>query len=244
MRGPRVTLIDNAERLTTLAQDAGTVEAALHEVLDRLLAIRPTIDYGIVKASWWQHVPEPERVAVRMASERAAATVRPLETESDQVLAAYGRGDATIDRGALAALLRAFREYRTALQQAQDEVLRTWNEACWPPEEEDKLEIHALVPETAPAAREILALMRDLARAIEDARALDDEALRRLAERRESAEADTAMLRQRPVPPPVLDFFRQVRELETLPLSEVAGEVFAWLEEYDATRLFVISRPA
>ena len=84
-----------------------------------------------------------------MASERAAAAVGPLATESDQVLAAYGRGDATIDRGALAALLRAFRDYRTALQHAQDEVLRAWSEVLWPLDEQDELEIHALVPETA-----------------------------------------------------------------------------------------------
>lgn len=244
-----VTLIDNAERLTTLAEeanaaaDAGSVEAALREVLDRLLAVQETLDYGIVKAGWWQHVPEPDRAAVHLASERAAAAVRPLETESDQVLAAYGRGDATIDRGALAALLRAFREYRTALQHAQDELLRAWSEVLWPLDEQDKLEIHALVPETAGAAREILTLMRDLARAIEDTQALDDESLRRLSERREVAEADIATLRQRAVPPSVLDFFRQVREREAFPLSEVAAEVFAWLEEYDATRLFVISRP-
>ena len=56
MWGAGVTLIDSAERLTTLADeanaaaDAGSVEAALREVLDRLLAVRPTVDYGIVEA--------------------------------------------------------------------------------------------------------------------------------------------------------------------------------------------------
>ena len=188
-----MTLVDDAERLTTLAEeanaaaDAGSVEAALREVLDRLVAVRPTIAYGIVEPRWWQHVPEPERAGVRAASERAAAAAGPLRTESDQVLAAYGRGDATMDRGALGALLRAFREYGAALRQAQDEVLRTWSERLWPPDQHPELEVHALVPETAAAAREILTVTTEMDGAIDDARILDGEALGKLFDRCEAA---------------------------------------------------------
>src|SRR4051794_37428195 len=120
-----MTLIDAAERLTTLAEeagaaaDAGSLEAALRMVLDRLNSLHSTISYGIVEPRWWQHLQEAERRAIRSAAERATAAVAPLKAENDQVLAAYGRGDATVERGALGALLRAFRDYASVLRQAQ-----------------------------------------------------------------------------------------------------------------------------
>jgi hypothetical protein len=243
-----MTLVDDAERLTTLAEQAdaaaegGSIEAALSEVLDRLLFARRTVVYGVVELRWWQYVPEPERRAVHGAAERAAAAAGPMHTESDQVLAAYGRGDTTIDRGALGALLRAFREYGTALRQAQDEVLRAWSEQLWSLDKRPELEVHALVPETAAAAREILAVTKEMADAINDVRTLDGEALGQLFDRSEAAAARAATLRQLPVPSSVLDFFTRMAEHRVMPLSDVAAEVFAWLGEHDATRLFVVSR--
>ena len=243
-----MTLIDEAERLTTLAEeanaaaDAGSVEAALREVLDRLLAVRPTIAYGIIESRWWEHVPEPERASVRAASERAAAAAGPLRTETDQVLAAYGRGDAALDRGALGALLRAFREYEAALRRAQDEVLRTWSERLWPPDQHPELEVHALVPETSAAAREILTVTAEMA-ANDDVGILNSGALLKLFDRCEAAMGSATALREVPVPNAVLAFFKGMSEQLTMPLSDVAPEVFAWLDEHDATRLFVVSRP-
>ena len=244
-----MTLIDDAERLTTLAEeanaaaDAGSVEAALHEVLDQLIAVRPTIAHGIVEPRWWQHVPKAERVAVHAAAKRAAGAAGPLRTESDQVLAAYGRGDATTDRGALGALLRAFREYGATLRQAQDEVLRAWTEQLWPPDRHPELEVHALVPETASAAHEILTVTKELADAIDGMQILDDKALGQLFDRCHAAATSAATLRQLPVPPSVLAFFRRMAEQGVVPLNDVAAEVFAWLDEQDATRLFIVSRP-
>jgi hypothetical protein len=241
-----LTLVDDAERLATLAgeanaaADAGSAEAALHEVLNQLLAVAPSIDYGIVERSWWEQVPETERANVRAASARARSAVGPLRTETDHVLAAYGRGDSTMDRGALAALLRAFRAYRTALEQAQAEVLRAWSERLWPADELDKLEIHAVVPDTTRAATEILTLLQELTDVTD---AVDGDGLLRLFERCQAAEAQGMMLRQRPVPEAVLEFFKQVRERGTLSLSDLTLDVFAWLDEHDATRLFVVGRP-
>lgn len=242
-----MTLVDDAERLKTLAEqadaaaDAGSIEAALSEVLDRLIAARSTVGYAVVEPRWWQYVPEPERRAVHGAAERAAAAAGPLRTESDQVLAAYGRGDTTMDRGALGALLRAFREYGTALRQAQDELLRAWSEQLWSLDQHPELEARALVPETAAAAREILAVTQEMADAINGARTLDGEALGQLFDRSQAAASSAATLRQLPVPSSVLDFFTRMAEHRVMPLSDVAAEVFAWLDEHDATRLFVVS---
>lgn len=244
-----MTLVDDAERLTTLAEEAnaaadvGSVEAALRDVLDRLIAVRPAIAHGIIEPRWWQHVPEPEREAVRTAAGRAAAAAGPLRTESDQVLAAYGRGDATMDRGALGALLRAFRDYGAALRQAQDEVLRAWTEQLWPPDHRPELEVHALVPETAAAAREILTVTTEIDEAIGGVRILDSEALATLFDRCEAATGSATTLRELPVPDAVLAFFKRMAEHGMMPLSDVAAEVFVWLDEHDATRLFVVSRP-
>jgi hypothetical protein len=243
-----MTLVDDAERLTTLAEqadaaaDAGSIEAALSEVLDRLIVARRTVGYAIVEPRWWQYVPEPERRAVHGAAERAAAAAGRLPTESDQVLAAYGRGDTTMDRGALGALLRVFREYGTALRQAQDEVLRAWSEQLWSLDQRPELEVHALVPETAAAAREILAVTKGMADAINDVRMLDGEALGQLFDPCEAAGASAATLRELPVPSSVLDFFTRMAEHRLMPLGDVAAEVFAWLDDHDATRLFVVSR--
>lgn len=242
-----MTLVDDAEHLTTLAEqagaaaDAGSIEAALSEVLDRLIAARGTLGYAVVEPRWWEYVPEPERRAVHGVAERVAAAAGPLRTESDQVLAAYGRGDATVDRGALGALLRAVREYGTALRQAQDEVLRAWSEQLWPVDQRPELEARALVPETAAPAREILAVTKEMSDAINDGRTLDGEALGQLFDRSEAAAASAATLRQLPVPSAVLDFFTRMAEQPVMPLSDVAAEVFAWLDEHDATRLFVVS---
>jgi hypothetical protein len=243
-----MTLVDDAERLTTLAEqadaaaDAGSVEAALREVLDRLIAARRTVESGIIEARWWQYVPEPERRTVHAAAERAGAAASPLHTESDQVLAAYGRGDAAMDRGALGALVRAFREYGTTLRQAQDEVLRAWSIELWPRDHHAELEVHALVPETAAAAREILAVTKNVADAIDEMRMLNGEALGQLFDRCEAAAASAATLRQLSVPSSVLEFFTRMAEHRAMPLSDVGAGVFAWLDEHHATRLFVLSR--
>lgn len=243
-----MTLIDAAERLSTLADeasaaaDAGSLEAALREVRDRLNAIRADLSYGILEPEWWEFVPVNQRTSVRSAGQRAAGAIGSLVAETDHVLAAYGRGAGPADRGAFAGLLRAFRAYGGALRQAQDAVIHGWRGALWPVGQRAELEVHALVPETAEAAREVLASVAALAAAAEEDRNLSGAALTALSARWQSAQARAAELRTVPVPPAVLAFFTQVGEQTTVPLSAVSPEVLAWLDEHDATRLFVVGR--
>jgi hypothetical protein len=242
-----MTLVDDCERLTTLAEqadaaaDAGSAEAALREVLERLNLAGRSIAYGVREPHWWEHVPEPARPAVRAAAQRAAAAVTPLSTESDQVLAAYGRGGTTMDRGALAALFRAFTDYGTALREAQNQLLRAWSEELWPSDRQAELDVHAIVPDTAAAAREVLSVTSELADAAGD-RLLDSAALQRTFDRCQAAQASAAALRRLPLPPPVLQFFTRIAQDEVLLLSDIEAEVIAWLDRHDATRLFSVSR--
>jgi hypothetical protein len=240
-----MTLLDDAARLVTLASeadaaaDAGSAEAALTEVLDRLRAVAPSIDFGILDARWWTHVPEDDRATIRAAAERARSAVEPLTTESDEVLAAYGRGDAAMDRGALAMILSAFRGYRTALQGGQEDTLQGWGERLWPSADLDKLHVHAVVPETTAAANEILVLLEHIEQIDLP---LDEAALRGIFDRCAAAETSAATLRSRPLPPAVLAFFESVREHGEVSLSTLTLDVFEWLMEHDATRLFVVGR--
>ena len=72
---------------------------------------------------------------------------------------------------------------------------------------------------------------------------LDGEALGKLFDRCEAAMGSAAALSELPVPDAVLAFFRRMGDQRIMPLSDVAAEVFVWLDDHDATRLFVVSRP-
>ena len=187
-------------------------------------------------------MPLSEQDAVRTAAQRAAEVVGPLVAESEPVLAAYGRGGGQADRGAFGGLLRVFRDYADAIGRAQDALIHTWREALWPLDQGAELDVHALVPETADTASEVLAAVEALNRTVEAGRPLASDALAVLDQRCQSAQAAAAKLGVVPVPATVLTFFTEVAEQTTVPLTAISPDVFAWLDEHDAMRLFVVGR--
>lgn len=245
-----MTLVDTAERLETLvrdasaAADAGSLEAALREVHGELGRIRDTSNFGILEAEWWSQLPATDQHAVRVAAKRAADVVRPLIGETDEVLAAYGRGGGQQDRGAFSGLLRAFRSFATAIARAQASLIRGWRESLWPLEQGAELDVHALMPETADTAREVLSAVDALSRAVEADRPLAADAIADLHTRCQVARAAADKLGDVSVPEPVLTLFAAVQNEATVRLNAISPEVFAWLVEHGATRLFVVGRSA
>jgi hypothetical protein len=226
------------------AVDEGNRDAALATVEQRLDVVsRQLVLFGVAQLPWSRLLDPDARSDVAMAAAALEQTVKPLHEATDERLAVYGGSSGADGRGVLSAITRHGNQLSAALQDAQGRLLATWAEELWPGEKLSELEILTHVDETRGEAGQVLALSSELRDKSQETLSLSASVLERLEERRKASAALTQVLHDHPVPPDVLEFWREVSERDDeTSLSTLSLDVHRWLVEHGAADVFTISK--